>query len=98
MKLLPLEDSIMFSQYDGLVGIKHLHSEEDTNIFSVMFRRPIYDMDFAYKKEIRAIVLCAGENGLYLLRVSLDSISKRWDIHQFILIKDQYISRVAVVK
>jgi len=29
LKLLSLRNSIMFSQYDGMVGIKHLHSDEN---------------------------------------------------------------------
>ena len=68
----------MFSQYDGMVGIKHLHSDENQDSVCVYLKKAIYDMDIAYLGKGHAVVVAVGGGGAYIIIAKLDSSSKQW--------------------
>lgn len=50
LKLLPLDnDLIMYSQYDGMIGIKNVHIDQNENICCIYLKNAIYDMEIAYE-------------------------------------------------
>ncbi len=73
-KLLTFEDSIMYAQYDGVVGIIHLHSDDVHFSCFVNLKKPIYDMDIAHKEGDEVVVVAVGAGGVYILKATLDRL------------------------
>ncbi len=71
-KLLAFEDSIMYAQYDGLIGIMHLHSDDVDYSCFVNLKKPIYDMDIVHKEGDQVVVVAVGAGGVYILKATLD--------------------------